>query len=69
MKKKKKQINKNKDNLELEDYNSKFEKKLYQIIAIVVIIWLLWSLAKYGGRGYDHFIGEPIEYRLPLQRK
>jgi hypothetical protein len=61
MKKKKKQKK------DLED--NKFLKIFLNIITILLILYGLWKLATTGGRGYDHFIGEPIEYRMPPQRK
>jgi hypothetical protein len=66
MKKDKKK--KNSYRSQLEGNESKLELALMKVIAIMGIIWLLCMLFKTGGRGYDHFIGEPVEYRMPLQR-
>jgi len=61
MKKKKKDDYRSK----LEGNESKLEIILWKVIVIIVLLYGLYKLATTGGRGYDHFIGEPIEYRLP----
>lgn len=44
--------------------DTKLEKTIRIIIAIILILYLLYKLALTGGRGYDHFIGEPLEWRI-----
>jgi len=44
----------------LEGNESKLEMTLWKIVSIMVLIWGLYKLATTGGRGYDHFIGEPL---------
>jgi len=46
-------------------FGSKLSMLITKIVAIIVAVWLLYKLATTGGKGYDRFIGEPIEYRLP----
>jgi hypothetical protein len=64
MKKRKKKVMKKKVIMKIENENDDEIKLIHKILIILLILYGLYKLATTGGRGYDHFIGEPIEYRM-----